>query len=397
MQAALAVGHEVTFFTADLAHYQRNGSLEAYLSRARAVIEIQPFSYAAFEKSAAAIHGETPFDGILCLIDIRIIEAAALAERLGLRFLNPQTATLLRDKYRVRCALAERGIAQPDFALATHNGELRNAVSDLGLPVIVKPCDGYGSQNITMLLTDDDINPLIDPLDHYLPCRTDYGLGVTANDRLLVERYIEGTLIGCDTLTLDGKHVMLGINEKSMFPPPFGAIQGSCFPSDRFDVAPVREYVFAVLDAVGFNDGASHTEIILSAEGPLLVEVNPRLVGAKIPRLLNLAFGRSVHRDLIDLHLGIPPSAAAYRKPDGYAVSRWIVAERAGTLADIRLPQTPDRRIKQVEILKTPGDAVTPPYQNSDRIGCVMALAETRAQAEQCANAYVSQVELAVI
>ncbi|WP_255210538.1 ATP-grasp domain-containing protein [Methylogaea oryzae] len=123
-----------------------------------------------------------------------------------------------------------------------------------------------------------------------------------------MERYIEGTLIGCDTLTLDGKHVMLGINEKSMFPPPFGAIQGSCFPSDRFDVAPVREYVFAVLDAVGFNDGASHTEIILSAEGPLLVEVNPRLVGAKIPRLLNLAFGRSVHRDLIDLHL-------AYRHP----------------------------------------------------------------------------------
>ena len=152
--------------------------------------------------------------------------------------------------------LAARGIAQPPFLLALDSGPLRAAVDTLGLPVVVKPCDGYGSQNITTFLTDDDPNPLIDPLDDYFACEVDYGLGVRANGRLLVERYLTGRLIGCDTFIRDGKHVMLGINEKLMFEPPSCAIRGSCFPSDRFDEPSISSYLFSILDALGFDQGA---------------------------------------------------------------------------------------------------------------------------------------------
>ena len=393
-EAALAQGHQVTFFTADIAHYAQNGALTKYLTRAKQLVEIQPFDYEHFEKSALEIHEHTPFAAILCLIDIRITEAARLAERLNLRFLNAKSAIALRDKFTVRTLLAGKGIRQPEFALAIDNQQLRAVVESMGLPVIVKPSDGYGSQNIATFLTEADLNPLIDPLDHYLPCQTDYGFGVTANDRLLVERYISGQMIGCDTLTQNGRHILLGINEKLMYPPPSLAIKGSCFPADGYQVLQIQEYVFSVLDALEFNEGATHTEILLTEEGPLLVEVNPRLVGAKIPRLLNIALGRSIHTDLIDLHLGLPLLEVFNPLQGGYAVSRWIISEQSGRLEAVVMPPVTDRNIRYIEIFKKPGDLVSYPYQNADRIGYIMTFGTTREQAEKLAEDFIAQVQV---
>ncbi|WP_333872973.1 ATP-grasp domain-containing protein [Methylobacter sp.] len=395
-ESALMQGHQVTFFTADGAHYAQNGTLSEYLTFAKRIVEINPFDYDEFEKQAVEIHEQDPFDALLCLIDIRITEAARLAERLNLRFLNPKTAVAMRDKFTVRTLLAEKGIRQPEFALATNNQQLRAAIENMGFPVLVKPSDGYGSQNIAAFLTEDDLNPLLDPLDNYLPCRTDYGFGVKANDRLLVERYISGQLVGCDTLTQNGKHIMLGINEKLMYPQPSSAIKGSCFPSDRYEISKIEDYVFSILDALEFNDGVTHTEILLSEEGPFLVEVNPRLVGAKIPRLLNLALGRSIHADVIDLHLGKPLSKLAYRAGYGYAVSRWIITDITGSLEEVIIPPISSPGIRHIEVLKKPGDPVSYPYQNSDRIGYVMTLGDTREQAERLADDYIAQVQVKV-
>jgi len=396
-ETALAQGHQVTFFTADIAHYAQNAIQTELLALAKQVVEIKPFNYDAFEKRALDIHWQDPFDALLCLIDTRITEAALLAERLKLRFLNPKSAVVMRDKFTVRTLLTDKGIVQPEFALATNNQQLRDAIETMGLPVIVKPSDGYGSQNIAIFLSEDDLNPLLDPLDNYLPCHTDYGFGVKANDRLLVERYISGQLIGCDTLSQNGKHLMLGINEKLMYAPPSSAIKGSCFPSYRYDINKIQDYVFSILDALDFNDGVTHTEIILCQDGPLLVEVNPRLVGAKIPRLLNLALGRSIHADVIDLHLGKPLSELSYRSGYGFAVSRWIITEVSGNLAEVIIPPTTNPGIRHVEVLKKQGDAVSYPYQNSDRIGYVMTLGDTREQAERLADEYISQVRVKII
>jgi predicted ATP-grasp superfamily ATP-dependent carboligase len=229
-----------------------------------------------------------------------------------------------------------------------------------------------------------------------LPCHTDYGFGVKANDRLLVERYISGQLIGCDTLTRNGKHLMLGVNEKMMYPPPSSAIKGSCFPANQYDVNKIQDYVFSILDALEFNDGVTHTEILLADEGPFLVEVNPRLVGAKIPRLLNLALDRSIHRDVIDLHLGKPLPELACLMECGFAVSRWIISDVTGILEEVILPAIADQGIRHIEILKKSGDSVSYPYQNADRIGYIMTLGETREQAERIADDYIAQVRVKV-
>lgn len=392
LEEAVRLGHEVTFFTADLSAYQAHGAL----SLAREIVSLASFSYASFEQTALGIHEKTPFHAILCLIDIRMIEAAQLAERLGLRFLNAKTAKLVRDKYSVRDRLSQFDIRQPEFALATTNAQLQAAVETIGFPVLIKPSDGYGSQNILTFHCEADFAALAEPFANYLPLKTDYGLGVHANDRLVVEAFVRGEVIGCETFTVNGRHFFLGINDKVFFPPPCFGIKGSCFPSDRFDTERIRDYVFRILDALHFDFGAAHTEIIITADGPCLVEVNPRLIGAHIPRLLGFALERSIYADVINLHLGNELEHLSGVQASRVAASRWITAAHNGILKAIITPDKRDSGIMAVHLFKQPGSRVRPPFDNADRLGYVMAVGPTQADAERLAEAFVKNTQVLI-
>jgi biotin carboxylase len=390
VQAALDRGDEFTFLTGQIDHYRRQPAVFAWLERARERIEVQSFDAAEVERQVLIADRRKRIDAVLCLIDTRMPTAARIASRLGLRFLNPASATLMRDKFLVRQQLEECGIAQPPFALATTNADLKAAVEQLDLPVLIKPADGYGSQNIVVLRHPEDLDPLLSPLEDLLPCRADYGLGVRSNDRMLVERYMCGSFIGCDTFSADGRHTLLGVHEKLMFAPPSFAMRGGCFRPNRGNLGALEQYVFPVLDAVRFDWGAAHLELMMTADGPRLVEINPRLVGAKIPRLVGHALNRSIHAELIALHAGEAVLVAANSPAETVAVLRWIVADRPGLLEAIDLPPQSDPRIRCVELLKNPGDDVRPPIENADRLGYVMACGLVRSELERLAEDFVA-------
>lgn len=398
LEDAVAAGHDVTFVTADLAHYRSQGEATlAALAQAREVIEVAPFTYPQLEQAALALHARRAVDAILCLIDIRLVEASLLAEKLDLRFLNPATTRLMRDKVSVRQTLARKGIRQPKFALAESADQVHAAVLQIGFPVLVKPADGYGSQNVNVVESKEELERLLELLDGLTAHPIDYGLGVQANNRYSVEQYIRGSMIGCDVFSNTQERVLLGINDKLMFPPPSFAIRGSCFPSARYDTTAIKDYAFQILDAVNFDFGAAHIEMIVADDGPYLVEVNPRLVSAQIPYQMGYALQRSINLDLIDLHLGASLAELRDIQPRAFSAIRWMTAARAGTLSSIDLPQRTGDEICRVVLFKKPGDLVKPPLSNGDRIGYVIATGATQLLAEQAADRYVHDTDVAIL
>ena len=386
VEAALQRGDRFSFLTAGLEHYRGQAAVWAWLQRAAHVMHVADMPDADIHARVLALHAREPFDGVLCLMDLRLVLAAELAHALGLPFLNPASARLLRDKFSVRSRLLERGIGQGDFALAQSNAEIQNAVTRLGLPLLIKPVDGFGSQNIVLLEQQEDLDPWMSPLDDMLPSGVDYGLGVRANDRLLVERFLHGTVIGCDTFSRAGVHQLLGVNEKLMFDRPSFAIRGGCFTPMGPQFQFLQDYVFALLNAVDFDWGAAHIELMLTPQGPQLIEINARLVGAKIARQVGLAIGMSLHARLIELHLG-QTDAVSWSQAQ-FAATRWVTAPRRGTLDRIELPVA-GPEIRCVEMLKQPGDPIQPPMDNADRIGYVVACADAFDRAQAAAQSYV--------
>ena len=391
LQDAVEAGHEVTFVTGDLAHYRNQGqAVQGGLSLARDIIDINPYDYAALEARALAIHARHTFDAILCILDIRMIDASRLAARLGLRVLNPATARLVRDKTLVRKSLAQAGLRQPRFAVVERAADLPAAVAQIGYPALIKPVDGFGSQNLHMIRSDADLSAVTQNLAALSACPADYGLGIAASNRHAVEACIEGHLIGCDIFSRDGQHLLLGINDKLMFPSPSFAIRGSCFPTGRHDLATIGRYAFAILDAIGFDFGASHIEMIVAPDGPYLVEVNPRLVSAQIPFQMGHAFGHSVYLDLIDLHLGRDLAEFQSIRAVQFSAIRWLVADRAGFLEHIALQDPGGPAIRRAVLFKQPGDPVRPPLSNGDRLGYVIAVGATQEAAEAEAEQFIA-------
>ena len=397
LEDALVAGHRVSFATSDRDHYTlQGGETERYLGLFHDIIETKPFTYEAFEKKILASHANDPFDSVICLIDIRQIEASKIAQRLGLLYMKPDQAELLRNKAEVRRCIARAGLRQPKFFMAESGSEVRSAAQTIGFPVVVKPVDGYASQNIFIIRTDDELDRTCQLIEDKLLNPSDFGLGVSASNRYSVETYLEGTLIGCDVFSDGKQRLFMGVNEKRMYPPPSFAIRGSQFPANHYMTDEIRNYAFSLLDAVGYDIGAAHIEMIVVDGLPYLVEINARLVSAQIPFQMAYAFGRSLYVDLIDLHLGVPVSAMSPFEAHAVSAIRWVVANRSGTLKELQFPDQPDPSIKRVTVFKHVGDPVRPPVSNSDRIAYVIATGPTPEAAVEAAEIYIAATKIVI-
>lgn len=317
VRAALDRGDRFTFLTARLADYQAQPVAAAALGLAYDVIEVPAFDVDAVLPRVLAAHRRLRFDAVLCLVETRLVEAALLAEHLGLPHIRPATARLLRDKTQVRARLAGHGVA---------------------------------------------------------------------------ERGARGPLIGCDTLSVQGRHRLLGLHVKACFDAPSLAVRCDTFLPEPSQRAAIERHVFALLDALGFDWGATHTELVLASQGPQLVEVHPCLAGGRLARQAGYALHRSLHADLIALHLGAWPEAGPPRPPAQVAVMRWVAAAQAGVIRHFELPRWRDARIRCVEMTRRSGDAVRAPLDDADRLGYVMVTDADAQQAEALAERFVDDV-----
>jgi len=413
LQLAAATGHRVTLLTADAGFYRAQARLAASLRGLHRMLQCPGFALADVLKSVRTLHASDPVDAVLCLVDTRVVEAAEVARALGLPFLNPDSARLLRDKHAVRQRLAAAGLPQPAFAAAATPAQLFTEARRLGLPLVVKPVDGHASQCVLALTSELDLDPQLGPLTDLLPLRLDYGQGARAREQLLLERQMSGPLLACDTISAAGQHVLLGVHDKTMCEPPSFAVRGCSFHPDHPQRDVVRELAFAALDAVGFDHGAAHIEIMLTPEGPRVVEINPRLVGARLHRLVDAALGGSVQAALIALHGGAAMDAvlaqalgrpvapkrrttAEAALPGLASAVRWLLADQAGVLERVDLPRWRHPGLRWTDLRAQPGQRVQPPQENADRLGCVTTRAPSREAAIDLAERWIGTCRLQI-
>jgi hypothetical protein len=83
-------------------------------------------------------------------------------------------------------------------------------------------------------------------------------------------------------------------------------------PYDPAEHRELLEYTFGVLDAVGIRFGAGHSEIMMTADGPRLLETAARLHGGGHPRFCRLATGDSQIDRIVRSTLGGTDLPAGY-------------------------------------------------------------------------------------
>ena len=226
--------------------------------------------------------------------------AYEVADELGIAVNSPQSVALLNDKLAMRTLLRDKGISAVRFAVVEHWSEVEAVLADFTLPVVLKPATLSASRG-TFLLTD--------PAD--LPAWGESLAAYSYDGPLLVEEYLSGPEFSVETLTVRGEHHVIGVTRKLLGPLPHFVERGhlSGLPATA-ETTQIAALAVDLLDAVGYQCGPAHTEIILTADGPRIVESQARLGGDKIPDIIQIAQGFDIARAIFGALAGRAPEQA---------------------------------------------------------------------------------------
>ncbi len=337
-----------------------------------------PVKFASPE--AAAVEGS--FDGIIAVGDRPAQSAAAIAERLGLRFHSPESVERARNKHAARCAFRDAGLPTPEFFRIPLDAEPYYR----DFPCVLKPLGLSASRGvirasnpaefiaafarIRKLLAEPDIVRQLDEADRFIQ----------------VEAFIPGREFSIEGILTNGDLRLLAVFDK---PDP---LDGPFFEETIY-VTPSREDAAtqaAIVEAVrrgcaalGLSHGPIHAEVRVNENGVWPLEIAPRPIGGLCSQSLRFAKEITLEELILRHALGEDTSGVA-REPDASGVMM-IPIPRPGVYQDVSgLDEAlATSGITSGIITAKPGQAIRPLPEGATYLGFLFSRAATPRQAEQ--------------
>lgn len=332
-----------------------------------------------------ALHEVYPFQAAVSLFELGLLPAARINEALGLGGESVDTVELLLDKWRMRRHLAARSISPMASAVGRSAQDVRDFVKEHGLPIIVKPIRESGSLGVFHVRDGADVDAVTErfrALDDGHWVAGDLS-SAESFDEFLMEEYLDGPEISVETLSFDGRHVVVAVTDKETGGSGFveiGHSQPSGHPAET--LGEVRRLVTDFLDAVGLRNGPGHTEVKLTSRGPRIVESHNRVGGDRINDLAEVVYGVDMERYALGAGFGVPEPLATSPEPRGGAAIRFLTPE-PGRVVEVTGVDAvrADPAYVDLQLKVGPGDEVPPLTWNEDKVGHVIARGATTADA----------------
>ena len=269
-----ALGSEVASW---LSHYEQVGSV---------------CDEEALERAARRIHERRPVERLEATVEVHILPAARVRERLGIPGTSVRTAWLCRDKPAMKEALRDAGVPTARSLGSGDGDALRSFAREIGLPVVVKPRAAAGASGTYRVDS-------FERLDALLP-----DLGVGAGAEVAIEEFVEGHEAFYDTLAIGGRVVHDFVTH--YYPNVLEAmrtrwISPQFITTNRVDWAEgygeVREMGRRVIEVLGIGTSATHMEWFIGERGLRFSEIGCRPPGVRTWDLYGSANDMDLYRE----------------------------------------------------------------------------------------------------
>ena len=311
---------------------------------------------------------EKQVDGILTTgTDVAVRSIGYVCETLGLPGITYQAAQNVTDKFLMRQAMKDGGVRSPGFAQVHTAEEALHASEAIGWPVIFKCVDRSGSRGIMRVDGPEAVQQAFD-----------YAFEETRRDYILVEKFLEGTEIGVDGyISAAGDflvpHAKLVYNNGSTCV-PMGHVLPFEYPQEV--VQDVLEQAALCARAVGLEESFVNLDVLLTADGAYVLEIGARGGATCIPELISAHTGVDYYRQMVLCALGQKPEFAD-AKPGPACVVRLLGSPRTGVLEAVKLPEARPQGLLDLQLDYGPGEEVHAFRVGPDRIGQMIAVADT--------------------
>lgn len=300
-----------------------------------------------------------------------VATASEAARALGLPHPDPAAVRACRDKASQRRILQAAGVGCPAFAEARTSAEAAAAATGIGFPVVVKPVAGSGSIGVRRCADAEQVRAAAEAVLETGPAALG---GLAPQPAVLVESYLDGAEYSVETLD----EQVVGVTGKHLGAEPYFVETGHDFPAR---LAPdqrreLGEVAVAALRALGLGWGPAHTELRWTSAGIRVIEVNPRLAGGMIPRIVEAASGVDLIRHTVARAAGLALPLAGSRS--GGASIRFMLTDRAGQLTEVRGLAEASRQPGVLDVVLTAelGRQLTVENSFRDRFGYLISEGE---------------------
>lgn len=307
-------------------------------------------------------------DGIMTLAtDMPMRTVAAVAKEMNLIGIDEETALKATNKAEMRKALQLNNVPIPKFYVVSNKDEYKSVVKQFNVPFIVKPADSSGSRGIFEVRDIHNEDLIVEAYEYCHP--------FSRVGDVVVEEYMEGPEVSVETLTVNGECHVIQITDKLTTGAPHYVEMGHSQPTMRSNeiAEQISKVAKAANKAIGIKNGPSHTEIIVTKEGPKIVELGARLGGDNITtHLVPLSTGVNMVECCIKIALGeIPDIKKKWNK--GSAIRYF--EQHAGVIDSIEGVDKAEEidGVQQISIVHGVGEEVTEINSSGERMGFVIA------------------------
>jgi hypothetical protein len=185
-----------------------------------------------------------------------------------------------REKFLMQETIRKSGLASIKSILAKSSDEALEKMSrrHQGFPVVIKPNRGLASIAVSICHDKKELEAAFEQWIGHQIARGGLGALEGPIESLVVQEVIEGTEFEVNCVSHGGRRVVtdMWIKETEQSDRVYRSLRLVQSSAEHVNVV---EYVFQVLNALGIHHGSSHAEVILTADGPCLVEVGARPSG----------------------------------------------------------------------------------------------------------------------
>lgn len=340
------------------------------------------------EEGVVAVARDFNPDGIMTLAtDMPMRAVAKACEACGLPGISYETAVKATDKAEMIKAFEEHGVEHPWFFVARDKAAFEEVLAQVMFPCIMKPTDNAGSRGVVLAHSIEELKSAYS-----------YSQSESRGGAVIIEEYLQGPEFSIEVMVVDGEPHVLQITDKLTTGAPHFVEMGHSQPTrqNEENQEKIRDLAIRACKAVGINCGPAHVEMILTQDGPKMVELGARMGGDCITtHLVPLSTGIDMVALTIKLACGeaVDLCAKIYK---GSAI-RYFKTE-TGLIKEIS--GTEDARaidgVKEVSVVHQVGERAVEIGSSVDRIGFVIAQAETAEDAVHICEDALSAIKIVV-
>ncbi len=315
-------------------------------------------------------------DAILPINDFGTRSAFYACQKLGLKGNLYISGVCGNDKGLMRDVWRHEDLPQPDYFIFSCDTSIQAVANVLDFPMVVKPTDcGGGGRGISVaknLLELEDSIAIARPY--------------VRNNRLIAERFIEGTEVTVDGLVHKGETHILAISDKIKPISKYRVATSLNFPSffSADIIQLITEIVAKASEALGVLNGAIHAELIISSDQQSikLIEMGLRGGGGHVfSTIVEEVSGVCAPVELAKILCGIEPNLQKTKNQG--CVYRFFNPPGRGVLQSVDIDSNVLNKdfVISFAITIKPGDEFNGLSNSLKRIGYVIVKGETREDA----------------